>query len=360
MKHKFPCFYPIFNLPPNVFHFNTAVVLSTRENIGSVYVIIPNIKYTYLDQDQCVDLFKAYGAAHPMMEISIQKSPFDNPFEDIKNRFRKDPNLMGYIALDEKTARSSEFNEAFKDYPNLEIELIPSNFEKTSVKMRHAIETGDKKEFLKYIPDKLSPEYKEDCWNLVHTEISEQVFSKKFWKKLLTENIDSSDQIFDITTTGMANYDAMLENPAYYFFFKDQSISLQWMTTNDYMQLCAADVHDTTIDKEYEMVDLEDVKRILQAIESGKKLDTPILNADLQSQEGRHRSIAAAHLGYEKIPVYVISRVHPGYQKEAVDIIRNSPNYEKAQAELTKIGVPINKKIFEKVQWQELKSKDKK
>jgi hypothetical protein len=360
MHQKFPCFYPIFNLPPNVFHFNTAVVLSTRENIGTVYVIIPNIKYTYLDQDQCVDLLRAFGSAHPMMEITIQKSQFENPFEDIKNRFKKDPNLMAYIALDEKTARSSEFNEAFTNFHNLEIELVPSNFQKTSNKMRQAIETGDKKEFMKYIPEKLSPEFKEDCWNIVHTEISEQITSKQFWKKIITENIDCADEIFNIATTGMPNYDAMIDNPAYFFFFKDQSIALQWISPEDYMQLCASDVHDTTVEKEYESVDIEDVKRLLKAIESGKKLDTPILNADMQSQEGRHRSIAAAYLGYDKIPVYVISRTHEGYQREAISIIKRSADYLEAQSKLTKIGVPIDEKTYNKVRWQEAKLNDKK
>lgn len=356
MYEKFTCFYPIFSVPPSIFHFNSALILSNREGIGNVIVIIPNLRYDFLNQDQCVELFEFYGKAHPLIDIKVEKSPFENPFEDIRNRFKKDPNLAGFIALDEKTAKSQEFHDIFGKHDNLEIELIPSNFDKTSKKMRDAIETGDKKQFLKYIPDNLSPDHKEECWNIVHSEINEQIASKSFWKKIISEQIDYVD-IFNISTTGMPNYDIMIEDPSYFFFFKDQSISLQWMTPQDYMELCALDVHDTSPSEEYNSVKIPDVQALIKAVQAGVKLDTPVLNVDNKSQEGRHRTIAAAHLGCEMVPVYVVSRVHGGKQKDAVKILIGSENYEEAKGKLMKMGIPLDEKVYNKVKWKDFKLK---
>lgn len=354
MYDKFTCFYPIFALPPSVFHFNTAIILAQRENISSVIVIIPNIKYSYLDQHQSFKLMQLYGSSHQMIDLRIEMSKHENAFQDIKERFQKDPTLAGYIALPEKIAKSNEFNQAFADFDNIEVELIPSNFDKTSKKMRDAIETGDKKEFLRFVPDNLTEEHQEDCWRVVHNEVEEQVLDKNFWKKMILENIDTCDY-FNLSTTGMPPYDAMIKNPSYYFFFKDQTISLQYMTAEEYMKLCAADVHEVPVKDEYESVDTTDVKELVKLIKNGVKLDTPVLNIDAKSQEGRHRSIAATSQGMEYIPVYVVAKAFPGKQREAISIIRKSVDYDEAKAELAKMGVPIDEKTFQKVQWKEFK-----
>lgn len=195
MIERFTCFYPIFSLPPSVFHFNTALILSRTEGIGNVVVIIPNIKYDYLDQDQSAQLFEFYETAHPLIDIKVEKSPYENPFQDIKEKFNKDKNLKAFVALDEKTARSRIFNDTFASHDNLQIELVPSNFEKTSKKLRDAIETGNRNEFLKYVPENITQEKKEECWNIVHSEIEESIIRRDFWKNILSENLDQFDNI---------------------------------------------------------------------------------------------------------------------------------------------------------------------
>lgn len=195
MAEKFPCFYPIFHLPPTVFNFNTALILSNRENISNVIVVIPKLQYTYLNQDQCVKLLELYRTADPMMDVRVEASQYENAFRDLQERFKKDPNLMAYVALDEKTAKSSEFNKLFADFDNLNIELVPSTFEKTADKMRKAIETGDKAAFLKYIPEGLREDHQDDAWAIVHSEIEEQIVSKDYWKSVLSEYFDQEDTI---------------------------------------------------------------------------------------------------------------------------------------------------------------------
>lgn len=354
MYDKFTCFYPIFALPPSVYHYNTAILLAQRENIGSVIVIIPDLKYPYLDQHQSFKLMQLYGTGNQNIDIRIEMSSYKNAFQDIKERFQKDPNLAGYIAIDEDTAKSNEFNKAFADFDNIEPELIHANFEDASKAMREAIEKGDKKEFMRYIPDTLTAEHKEDCWRVVHNEVEEQITDKNFWKKVILEGIDSCD-FFNVSTTGMPPYDAMIKNPSYYFFFKDQTISLQYMTAEEYMKLCGADVHDVPTKDEYESIDIPDVKALIKLIQDGVKLDTPVLNLEAKSQEGRHRSIAARSQGCDSIPVYVVSKAFPGKQKAATEIIKKAIDYDTAKADLAAMGVPLDEKTFQKVQWKEFK-----
>lgn len=357
IEQKFPCFYPIFSLPPNIFHFNAAQILSHRDGVSSVIIIIPDIKYDYLNQEQAAQLFELYTAGSPVMDFTVERSKSHNPFQDIKDRFKKDEGLKAFIALDEKTARSSEFNEAFQAYNNLEVQLVPSNFDKTSDKMREAIEIGKKSEFIKYVPQALTPQQKDECWNIVHSEIQEQIVTIDYWRKILSEAFINKPDFFDLSTTGMPNYDAMIESPAYYYFFKDKHIQLEWMSSQKYMKLCAKYVHDTTVENEYKNINKTDVKAINILVDKGHKLETPILNIADKSQEGRHRSVVAHERGYDEIPVYVITPVDQTKKDKAKDIINESKTFEEAKTALEALEVPIDKMTYKKIKWKEFKEK---
>lgn len=358
---KFPCFYPIFSLPPNIYHFNTAQILSHRDGVSSVIIIIPNIPNDYLNQDQAVKLFELYGAGSTMMDFRVEKATSHNAFQDIIDRFKKDGNLTAFVAVDEKTARSKRFNDIFHIYNNMEPQIIPSNFEEASKEMTEAIETGKKSLFLKNVPQGLTPQQKDECWNVVHSEINEQIITKEYWKNLITEYIVGESEedagIFDTSTTGMPNYDSMIESPAYYYFFKDRDISLEWMTPKEYMEKCAKYVHDTSTEDEYDNVNKTDVAAIEKIADSGKKLDTPVLNIADKSQEGRHRSVVAADKGMKKMPVYVISPVDLSKKDEAKGIINKSKSFEEAERELKKVKVPMDKMTYKKMKWKEFKQK---
>lgn len=357
IEHKFPCYYPIFSLPPNIFHFNAAQILSHRDGVSSVIIIIPNIKYDYLNQEQAAKLFELYTAGSPVMDFTVERSKSHNAFRDIEERFKKDSNLAAYVAIDEKTARSSEFNNAFQGYPNLEVQLVPSLFDKTSDKMRKAIEVGKKSEFLKYVPQALSPQQKDECWNTVHSEIQEQIVTINYWRKILSEQVADKCDLFNTDTTGMPNYDAMIESPAYYYFFKDRCITLEWMSPKKYMEMCAEYVHDTDVKTEYENINPTDVKAINLLVDKGIKLETPVLNIADKSQEGRHRSMVAEEKGYDKIPVYVITPVDLSKKDQAKKIVDESKSYEDAKSALKPLKVPMDKTTYKKMKWKEFKQK---
>lgn len=354
---KFPCFYPIFSLPPNIFHFNSAQILSHRDGVSSVIIIIPNINYDYLNQDQAAELFRLYAAGSAMMDFRIEKSSNHNAFQEIIDRFKQDANLSAFVALDEKTARSKQFNDIFQVYNNMEVQLLPSNFDKTSDKMRQAIEIGKKSEFIKYVPQALTPQQKDACWEVVHSEIQEQIVTMGYWRKIISEQIADQSELFDTSTTGMPNYDAMIKSPAYYYFFKDRYITLEWMSSKEYMEKCAKYVHDTTTEDEYDNINPTDVKAISLLVDKGQKLETPVLNIADKTQEGRHRSVVASEKGFDKIPVYVVSPVDLDKKDKAKAIVDKSDSYESVVKELEKMDVPMDKMTYKKMKWKEFKEK---
>jgi hypothetical protein len=183
-NNSFHCYYPIFWLPPTIFHYNTAQILSNRGDISSIIIVIPNIKYDYLNQEQAAQLFQCYLNGSPLADVSIEKSSQKNALKYIKELYKGDPNMQAFVALDEKTARSSEFNRAFAPNEHLEIQIVPSSFEKSSQKMRDAIEEGDQQSFNRYLPAHLPDTQKKECWNIVHSEIQEQIVTRKYWDKL--------------------------------------------------------------------------------------------------------------------------------------------------------------------------------
>ena len=186
-EKSFICYYPIFTIPPTIFHYNTAQLLSKKHGVSGVIVLIPKINTDYLNQDQAVKLFELYMVGSPVMDVKIEKAEHENPLMDIKAKFSKEPDLSSFLALDEKIARSPEFNRSFSANNNLELQLVPSNFEKSSAKMKQALETGNRVEFLKYVPAHLTDIQKNDCWNSVHSEIQEQIVTRQYWDNLFSD-----------------------------------------------------------------------------------------------------------------------------------------------------------------------------
>lgn len=183
----FPCYYPVLWLPPTIFHYNSAQILSTKEGIGDVIIIIPNISYDYLNQDQCAELFQTYLDGSPLANVTVQKCKETNGLLFVKELYKGNPQMEAYVALDEKTARSEEFNTVFAPNEHLEIQLVPSNWEKASKKMRDAIQEGDQQQFERYLPAHLAQNQKQDCWDIVHSEIQEQVQTKEYWSKVFEQ-----------------------------------------------------------------------------------------------------------------------------------------------------------------------------
>ena len=112
---------------------------------------------------------------------------------------------------------------------------------------------------------------------------------------------------FDTTTTKMDPYDNMLNDPEYVAKAKRRKHGIVYMHPLTYIEKAAkgfgSSYEDVVRSRDMALVDeyAEDMKR-------GDKF--PLITLDYSmgfTQEGLHRAMAAAKLGYEKIPVMVVS-----------------------------------------------------
>lgn len=146
------------------------------------------------------------------------------------------------------------------------------------------------------------------------------------------------EDIFDITTTGMPFYDAMIQkghiagNRDPVDYFRDNKglvFEVVWMTPEEYL-LKSYEIHKEvtrrymsagnriliTENRAALQMSFEDyIRNVINSdlIEEykertleGSKMPIPVLDYSNMSQEGRHRSIVAMELDVEKIPVLVV------------------------------------------------------
>jgi len=168
--------------------------------------------------------------------------------------------------------------------------------------------------------------------NNIDKESIEKVINKHFNPlEDKVNNISQSTQltgkdIFDITTTGMSYYDAMIQkghitgnrDPVEYFKTnKGITFKIEWMSPEEYlkkefnMRLKTWDLDDSTNDLSFEdyisnSLDFELIEQYKKRTLEGSKMPMPMLDYNDMSQEGRHRAVVAQQLNIEEIPVLIV------------------------------------------------------
>ena len=125
-----------------------------------------------------------------------------------------------------------------------------------------------------------------------------------------TSKVDGNN-IFDTNRTGMSHYDNFITDPSYMEKSKNLKAEIVQMTPREYFEGCAK-IFNSTVNKQISqtqadkqtIMHLMDVLNIYQ-----RRFPITFLNYAQQSQEGRHRMLAAAqYCGWEvKHPVMVIT-----------------------------------------------------
>jgi hypothetical protein len=131
--------------------------------------------------------------------------------------------------------------------------------------------------------------------------------NKKIVGKSLTESLEENWTYFK-KTTDFPLYDNMLKNPDYFKKAKNLTSEIVWMTPLEYIQKVAK-MQQTTVDKQFSLLDFVKIDKIVKSVKAGSKMDLPFLDYDTNLQEGRHRAIAASKLEMKKIPVMVIKKI---------------------------------------------------
>ena len=85
------------------------------------------------------------------------------------------------------------------------------------------------------------------------------------------------------------------------------------MTPKEYLQRCAYQVFDTTLERTVRAVDPKAVREYAVKMNNGTDFYMPVLNLADKEQEGRHRAVTAIVNGIKTIPVLVVPPKKKGY-----------------------------------------------
>lgn len=88
----------------------------------------------------------------------------------------------------------------------------------------------------------------------------------------------------------------------------NEEIDIEYMSGEEYIKQCAR-LQGTSVQEQYKFIDKNNVDKIKNQMENGIKFNIGYLNYVKNTQEGRHRVIAASELGQTKIPVLVVKSI---------------------------------------------------
>ena len=167
MYNKFPCYYPGDFNPPTKYHLNTMEWLLGRPEIGHVYVVIGNDDPNQLVQEKKVKLWEMLIRHSFSPNVSILKSKDDHALNEIKNSLGKKKETPFFVAMDEKMARNKDIQENYAEFPNFQIEIIPSQFNKSSKQMIQAVLDRDDKTIKSLVPQEFNDQAVSDYVNIM-------------------------------------------------------------------------------------------------------------------------------------------------------------------------------------------------
>lgn len=129
---------------------------------------------------------------------------------------------------------------------------------------------------------------------------------------LFNEALDGR-AVINTTKTGMSYYDEFLNHRDHDYkkLAKGLQGEIVMMSPDDYIQSLAKDIFHKSVDRVMRGVNHENVDKYADKMKNGTKFDMPILNIADETQEGRHRALAAAQLGVKQIPILVVTKYDP-------------------------------------------------
>lgn len=152
-----PCFFPGKFKPPHKGDFAAAKHLSSLNYINRVYVVISNVTKFGITPEESLYIWNEYLKADPDPKIKVFISDKESPVQDIYEFLKDHPEIDPvYVASPaDEVEGEGKYGSLGKNFPNrVRIEPVPNEFKQVSAEdMRAAVDTGDYKEFAKFVPD---------------------------------------------------------------------------------------------------------------------------------------------------------------------------------------------------------------
>jgi len=246
MYNKFPCYYPGDFNPPTKYHLNTMEWLLGRPEIGHVYIVIGNNDQNQLTQEKKVKLWEMLIRHSFSPNVSILKSKEDHALNEIKNALGKKRETPFFIAMDEKMARNRDMQEHFSDFSNFQIEIIPSQFNKSSQQMIQAVLDKDDKTIRSLIPHEFSDQSAADYVNIMKKQNDPEApdeksptidykthyinkFNDGFWKEVFEPMVNEEISYAEATNEFDALQTVLDKKRDIAFLVKDDMSESSWL-----------------------------------------------------------------------------------------------------------------------------------
>jgi len=178
IEPQYPCYYPGEYSPPTKMHLNTVHWLLQKPEIAHVHIVIGKDVPGQPTQEQKAKLWELLLKSKFAPQASIIKSKENGPVSEIYETFNKKKTLPGFIALDEKASRNKKFQSRFECFPYYGIQLVPSQYYKSSKSVMDAIQSGDDNVIRTNLPEDFTEEMIEAYIKILKAPEPSEVQSK--------------------------------------------------------------------------------------------------------------------------------------------------------------------------------------
>jgi hypothetical protein len=136
-------------------HLNALYWLLNRPEISHVHVVIGKDNGP-ISQDQKAKMWEMLMKSSFSPQATVIKSKENGPLSEVYSIFEAKSDKPAYVALDEKTARNKKLQNKFDKFPYYGMQLLPSQFFKSSANLQQAIQNDDRAAVKGELPDDFS------------------------------------------------------------------------------------------------------------------------------------------------------------------------------------------------------------
>jgi hypothetical protein len=201
MQEQHPCYYPGEFAPPTKMHLNVLYWLLNRPEVGHVNVVVGKTNGP-ISQDQKFKMWEMLLKSHFSPQATVIKSKENGPLSEVYSIFEVKPDKPAYIALDEKSSRNKKLQKKFSIFPNYGMQLVPSQFFKSSAALHQAAQNNDVQAAKEELPDDFSDEQVNEYMSILgekkndeplvdkstllksYSEQYKDLFNDGFWKSV--------------------------------------------------------------------------------------------------------------------------------------------------------------------------------
>lgn len=201
MQEQHPCYYPGEFAPPTKMHLNALYWLLNRPEVSHVHVVIGKDNGA-ISQNQKAKMWEMLMKSIFSPQATVIKSKDNGSLSEVYSIFEEKRDKPAYLALDEKTARNKKLHKKFEKFPYYGMQLIPSQFSKSSSNLHQAAIDGDRETAKAELPDDFSDTQIDEYMKILSTpsvddetledksplinykEQYTQKFNDSFWKSV--------------------------------------------------------------------------------------------------------------------------------------------------------------------------------